>query len=130
MGRTEKGLTETKRAVELDPLSLRIRWDRWLLLYLAGRYDGAAEQCRKLQEIDPNNDLGHLYCGDVDVEKGNLAQGIREIQDAVTLSGGEHARALAALGYAYALAGRRNDAPNMLAHAKERAIGRYVPPGF
>ena len=128
MGRTEEGLTETKRAVELDPLSLRIRWDRWLLLYLAGQYDGATEQCRKLQEIDSNNDLGHLYCGDVDVEKGNLAQGIREVQEAVTLSGSEHARAIAALGYAYALAGRRNDAQNIIAQLKELSKRRYVHP--
>lgn len=130
MGRTDEGLAETKRAVELDPLSPRIRWDRWLLLYLVGQYDGAAEQCRKMQEIDPQYDLGHLYCGNVDVEKGNLAQGIREIQEAVTLSEGTNANALAHLGYAYARAGRRNDAQNVIAQLKERSKHAYMPPVY
>jgi len=46
----------------------------------------------------------------------------------VTLSGSEHARAIAALGYAYALAGRRNDAQNIIAQLKELSKRRYVHP--
>jgi TolB-like protein/Tfp pilus assembly protein PilF len=128
IGRADEGLAETKQAVELDPLSLRIRWDRWLLLYMAGQYDGAAEQCRKMQELDPNHDLGHLYCGDVDVQKGNLAEAIRELQEAVTLSEGRTPRAVAHLAYAYALAGRRSDAQNLLAKLQEISKQRYVHP--
>lgn len=128
MGRVDEGLAETKRAVELDPLSLGIRWDRWLLLYLVGQYDGAAEQCRKMQELNPNHELGHLYCGDVDVQKGNLAEAIRELQEAVTLSEGRTPRAVAHLAYAYALAGRRSDAQNLLAKLLEMSKQRYVHP--
>lgn len=128
MGRADEGLAETKRAVELDPLSFGIRWDRWLLLYMAGQYDGAAEQCRKMQELDANLDLGHLYCGDIDVQKGDLADGIRELQEAVTLSEGRTPRAVAHLAYAYALAGRRNDAQNLLAKLLEMSKQRYVHP--
>jgi TolB-like protein/DNA-binding winged helix-turn-helix (wHTH) protein len=130
MGRIDEGLAETKRAVELDPLSLRIRWDRWLLLYMVGQYDEASEQCRKMQELDPNLDLGHIYCGDIDVAEGNLAQGIREIQEAVTLSEGKTPtpRVIAHLGYAYALAGRRNDAQNLIAQLKEMSKHVYVHP--
>lgn len=130
MGRVDEGLAETKRAVELDPLSLRIRWDRWMLLYMVGQYDEASEQCRKMQELDPNLDLGHIYCGDIDVAEGNLAQGIREIQEAVTLSEGKTPtpRVIAHLGYAYALAGRRNDAQNLIAQLKEMSKHVYVHP--
>jgi TolB-like protein len=130
MGRVDEGLAETKRAVELDPLSLRIRWDRWLLLYMVGQYDEASEQCRKMQELDPNLDLGHIYCGDIDVAEGNLAQGIRKIQEAVTLSEGKTPtpRVIAHLGYAYALAGRRNDAQNLIAQLKEMSKHVYVHP--
>jgi Flp pilus assembly protein TadD len=81
-----------------------------------------------MQEIDPNNNIGHLYCGDVDVQKGSLAQGIREIQKAVTLSEGKNARAIAHLGYAYALAGRRDDAQNVLNQLKELSKHQYVHP--
>jgi tetratricopeptide (TPR) repeat protein len=126
MDRTNEALAATKRAVELDPLSFPIRWDRWLLLYLTGQYDGALEQCRKIEELYPTSDLGHMYCGDVEVQKGNLAEAIRELQEAVTLSEGRNARTVAHLAYAYALAGRRNDAENLLAKLLEMSKQRYV----
>jgi len=128
MGRTDEGLAETKLAVGLDPLSLRIRWDRWLLLYLVGQYDGALGQCRKMQELDPNLDLGHLYCGDVYVQQGKLVEGIQELEKAVALSEGSTPRGLAHLGYAYAVAGRRSDAENLLAKLKEISKQRHVHP--
>ena len=128
IGRADEGLAETKRAVELDPLSLEIRWDRWLLLYLTGQYDGALEQCRKIEELYPTIEYGHLYCGDAEVQKGNLVEAIRELQEAVTLSEGRNARTVAHLAYAYALAGRRNDAQNLLAKLLEMSKQRYIHP--
>ena len=115
MGKPEEMLEETRRAVELDPLSFRIRWDRWIALYMVGRYDEALEQCRKIQELNPNLDLGYLYCGDVYVQKGNLTEAIQEFEKAVDLTGGKNPRTTAHLAYAYALAGRRNDAQKLLA---------------
>jgi TolB-like protein/DNA-binding winged helix-turn-helix (wHTH) protein/tetratricopeptide (TPR) repeat protein len=128
MGRTDEGLAETKLAVGLDPLSLRIRWDRWLLLYLVGQYDGALEQCRKMQELDPNLDLGHLYCGDVYVQQGKLAEGIQELEEAVALSNGGTPRTIAHLGYAYAVAGRKNDAERLLSNLKQVFKQAHVHP--
>jgi TolB-like protein/Tfp pilus assembly protein PilF len=132
MGRAEEGLAETERAVKLDPLSFRIRWDRWLVLYMTGKYDRAAEQCRKMQEIEPNNDLGHLYCGEVDVQKGNLAQAILELQEAVRISEERNphvnGRAIAYLAHSYSLAGKKNDAQNLLAKLQEISKRRYLPP--
>jgi TolB-like protein/DNA-binding winged helix-turn-helix (wHTH) protein/Flp pilus assembly protein TadD len=128
LDRTDESLAETKRAVELDPLSYRVRWDRWLLLYLVGRYDEAAEQCQKMQELDLSRDLGHVYCGDVDVQQGKLAEGIQELEKAVALSEGSTPRAIAHLGYAYAVAGRKNDAEEQLAKLKEVAKKHHVHP--
>jgi TolB-like protein/DNA-binding winged helix-turn-helix (wHTH) protein/Flp pilus assembly protein TadD len=128
MGRTDEGLAETKLAVGLDPLSLRIRWDRWLLLYLVGQYDGALEQCRKMQELDPNLDLGHLYCGDVYVQQGKLAEGIQELEEAVALSNGSTPRTIAHLAYAYAVAGRKNDAERLLSNLKQVFKQAHVHP--
>jgi TolB-like protein/DNA-binding winged helix-turn-helix (wHTH) protein/Flp pilus assembly protein TadD len=128
MGRTDEGLAETKLAVGLDPLSLRIRWDRWLLLYLVGQYDGALEQCRKMQELDPNLDLGHLYCGDVYVQQGKLAEGIQELEEAVALSNGGTPRTIAHLAYAYAVAGRKNDAERLLSNLKQVFKQAHVHP--
>jgi TolB-like protein/DNA-binding winged helix-turn-helix (wHTH) protein/Flp pilus assembly protein TadD len=126
MGRIDEGLAETKRAVELDPLASRVRWDRWLVLYMVGQYDEAAEQCRKMQELDLGQGLGHVYCGDVYVQQGKLAAGIQELEKAVTLS--EAPRAIAHLGYAYAIAGRKNDAESMLGKLNELSNKQHVHP--
>src|SRR5258705_12723564 len=52
MGRSEEGLRETKRAQELDPLSLIINTTLGWQLYLARRSDQAIEQLRKVLDID------------------------------------------------------------------------------
>ena len=128
MGRTNEALAESKRAVELDPLSLKIRWDRWLLFYYTSQYVAAEEQCRKIQEIDPTNSLGHLYCGDVALARGDEGQAIRELKESVSLSEGKNPRAVAHLGYAYAVAGRTADAQVALAQLKEMSTRQYVHP--
>lgn len=128
MGKTEEMLEETRRAVELDPLSFRIRWDRWLSLYMAGRDDEALEQCRKIQELDTNPDLGHLYCGDVYVQKGNLIDAVKEYEKATDRGARKNPRAIAHLAYAYALAGRRNDAQKLLANLIAISKQRHVHP--
>jgi TolB-like protein/DNA-binding winged helix-turn-helix (wHTH) protein/Tfp pilus assembly protein PilF len=128
MGRINEALAESKRAVELDPLSLGIRWDRWLVFYYTSEYDAAEEQCRKIQEIDPLNNLGHLYCGDVALAKGDFAQALRELQESVSLSEGKNPRAVAHLGYAYAVTGRSADAQNILTQLKKMSTRQYVHP--
>jgi TolB-like protein/Tfp pilus assembly protein PilF len=161
-GQTNEGLAETQRATELDPVWYGTRGNRMLSLYLAGHYDGAAEQCRKMQELNPDIDLGRLYCGVVDVENGKLAEGVRELQEAVTLSEGRerqvladpayanrkavedllkanpqvadlaysNRRAVAYLAYAYARAGRGNDAQNLLTALLEISKHTNVHPAL
>jgi tetratricopeptide (TPR) repeat protein len=130
MGRTNEALAESKRAVELDPLSFRGRWDRWASLYLAGQYDAAMEQCRTIQEINEAVELGHLYCGEVAVAKGELQEGIRELQEAVRIADGKNPRGIAHLGYAYAVGGRRDDALKAIAQLNELTKQRHVHPVF
>jgi TolB-like protein/DNA-binding winged helix-turn-helix (wHTH) protein/Flp pilus assembly protein TadD len=128
MDRANEALAETKRAVELDPLAWRTRWDRWMVLFMLRRYDEAAEQCRKMQELNPNRDVGHIYCGDVYVEQGKLVEAIQELEKAVALSEGSTPRGLAHLGYAYAVAGRKNDAESMLGKLNELSNKQHVHP--
>jgi TolB-like protein/DNA-binding winged helix-turn-helix (wHTH) protein/Tfp pilus assembly protein PilF len=127
MGRTNEGLAEMKRAVELDPLSLSTRWSLGYLLYLAGRYDQSAAEFRQILELDPSRDLPHIYLGAIAVQKGDLTEAIRELETAVNLGDGGNPRAVAYLGYAYALAGRRTDAQNQLDKLKE---GSKLPMGY
>jgi len=52
MGRPEEGLRETKRAQELDPLSLIINTTLGWQFYLARRSDQAIDQLRRVLDID------------------------------------------------------------------------------
>jgi TolB-like protein/DNA-binding winged helix-turn-helix (wHTH) protein/tetratricopeptide (TPR) repeat protein len=129
MGRTNEALAESKRAVELDPLAFRGRWDRWASLYLTGQYDAAIEQCRKIQEIN-NVELGHIYCGETAVAKGDLSEGILELKEAVRLAAGNNPRGVSHLGYAYAIAGQRANALKAIAQLDELTKQRHVHPVF
>jgi tetratricopeptide (TPR) repeat protein len=53
MGRTEQGLTSLRRAIALDPLSVRVNIDAGWLLMQAHRYDQAIEQAKRALELDP-----------------------------------------------------------------------------
>ena len=69
LGRFEEAIAETKRAVELDPLSPIINTDRSYPLYYARRYDEAMAQARKTIELDPGfflfaPDFGHDPAGE------------------------------------------------------------------
>jgi TolB-like protein/DNA-binding winged helix-turn-helix (wHTH) protein/Flp pilus assembly protein TadD len=128
MGRPDEALAETRRAVEFAPLEFPARWSRYLSLYMLGRYDEALEECRKLEEFYPDLDNSYLYCGDVYVQRGSLEEGIRKLEKADALADGKHARVIAHLGYAYALAGRKNDAQNTVARLKELSRHQAVLP--
>jgi len=53
MGRTEQGLISLRRAIALDPLSVRINIDAGWLLQQAHRYQEAINQARRARELDP-----------------------------------------------------------------------------
>jgi tetratricopeptide (TPR) repeat protein len=53
MGRSSEAIAENRRAVELDPLSLRINFDLADSYYKAREYDKALDQAHRTLEIDP-----------------------------------------------------------------------------
>jgi serine/threonine protein kinase/tetratricopeptide (TPR) repeat protein len=66
MGRNKEGISEAKRAVELDPLSLVISDQLGDALTRAGRVDEAIEQLKQTVQLDPNypgahSTLAHAY---------------------------------------------------------------------
>ena len=53
-GRMDEAITEMKKALELDPLSLIINTNLGYTYYLARQYDKALEQYQKTIQMDPN----------------------------------------------------------------------------
>jgi tetratricopeptide (TPR) repeat protein len=124
--RHEEAIAEFKRALELDPISPMRRGFFGLLLYRARRYDESIAQCLRALEIDPNYANALWFLALSLEQKGQLAESIAKLENAVSLSRGPHYQAL--LGRAYALAGEKTKALNILDALKALGQQRYVSP--
>jgi TolB-like protein/lipoprotein NlpI len=125
LGRHEQALAQIKQGQQLDPFSLIINVVYADALRTAGEDDLAIEQLRKTLQIDPNFAHAYFHLGMTHLRKGALAEAIAEFQRAATLSPNV-TDYKGALGYAYARAGKRAEARQVLDELKERSGRRYV----
>ena len=126
-GRHQEALLEIGIARQLDPLSLVINMKMAWILYMARDFHGALEQSWKTLAMDPafapaQNTLG-LACQ----QMGLLEDAIVELQNACVCSA-DHPAALASLGHAYASAGMRREAEQLLRQLQRMSESRYVSP--
>lgn len=103
VGRFDEATLEGRRALELDPLSLR--YGRFLgdYLYYARRYDEAVRQYQETLELDPNNPWVYEALGDAYERRGMYDEAIATWRKAMTFSGDEELAAI--LDGAYAAGG-------------------------
>jgi serine/threonine protein kinase/Tfp pilus assembly protein PilF len=87
MGRFQEGMRETKRAQELDPLSLIINTTLGWQLYVAHQDDQAVEQLRKVLDIDPKFAPARRTLEEVYARMGKYKEAVAERQRALSLSG-------------------------------------------
>jgi serine/threonine protein kinase/Tfp pilus assembly protein PilF len=127
MGRMEESVSESKRAIQLDPmdtiLTACVCWHR----YSAREYHVSMEQALKSVQTDPNLDWTHIILGWDYEQLGKFQEAISEFQKAVTLSGG-NSFSRAALGHAFAAAGQREEALGILASLEKPSQHVYVSP--
>jgi serine/threonine protein kinase/Flp pilus assembly protein TadD len=126
MGRPMESITEMKLAQQLDPVNPTYNVDLNLPYYLARQYDQSIAQSRKALEMFPNFFLPHMTLGQVLVEKGDFSAGIQELEKAKAME--STPLVIGPLGYAYAKAGRKDEARKLLADFKEQSKTRYVLP--
>ena len=127
--RFDEAVVARKRARDLDPLSASRTADVGYPLYYAGRYEEAISYYRTALELDQNFFWSHVWTGQAQIETGMHAEAIEEIQKALRMSG-ENTRVLATLGYAYAVAGQRAKAQQVLTELHGRSKRSYVSPYF
>ena len=124
-GRPDEALAEMKRAKELDPVSIAVGIvDGWIF-YLGRDYEKAIAQYRKTLEMDPSFPMVHRYMGRALIQRGDFAGGIRECEAAVRLSD-NHPSHLTWLAYAYAMAGNKDEALQLLHQVEVAAQHKYV----
>jgi eukaryotic-like serine/threonine-protein kinase len=124
LGRFDEALAEDKLALSLDPASPRARVAALLHSYLARRFDGTIEECRKTIELAPNVGTPHAILGLALSFEGRSADGIAAAEDGARLSGSPSH--LAWLGYVYAKARNRNGAKKVIERLIEQSKQRYV----
>ena len=124
--RFDEAIAEAKRTEELEPLSFVASSHLGWIYYLAGENDKAIEQCRKILELDPSSFPARRYLGLAYEAKGMYAEAIAEFQTGVKLSGSP--LMLALLGHAYAVAGKKTEAQQVLNDLQQLQEQRYVSP--
>lgn len=125
MDRTEESLSESRRALECDPLGLVLNMHLgWHHLY-SRQYEKAVEQLLKTLELDPTFILAHVFLGQAYEQLGSFPSAVASLEKAVDLSH-RHPTYLADLGHGYAVAGRRADALKTIDELTEMSSHRYV----
>jgi len=127
MGRFDEQMSEILLAQELDPLSLIINTDVGWGLYYGRAYDSAVEQLLRTIELDSNFAVAHLILGLVYAQQKSLGAALSSVQRAIDLSGSTPSTlTVAALGYVYALSGRKADACNVMDRLGKLPGARYA----
>jgi len=125
MGRFSEAAAEQKLAEELDPLSLTIAMNAADPHYFARRYGPAIENLKLVLTREPRFPAAHFNLGRACVQDGQYEEAIAAFETAAQLSGNRQASA--ALGFAYARAGRVSEARKILAEMEQLAAVRYMP---
>lgn len=129
VGRFEEGIAEAKRARDLDPLSLPVNNALAGRLLVAGRSGEALQQVQKTLELNPNFASAHQTLGWVYLNQGKREEALREFQRALELSGSDDTDIVLDLGFAYATAGKRDEANKILTQLKILHEHGGVPSG-
>lgn len=125
LGRNKEAEEQSKRALELDPLSLIINTDAGETYYCARKPDEALLHLHRALDLDPDFAEAHLVLGKVYELKGEFSKAVAEYGIANRLFGdAPNVRALQ--GHALARAGKRDEAQAVAAKLEKSETRRYV----
>lgn len=127
LGRHDEAISELKRAVELDPLISWTEADMASALNHARRPDQAKAHASNVIQRDPMFPHAHRHLGLALIQLGEHDQALAEFRKTVELTGGE-AFAVAQLGWAYAVAGKKFEAQKILDELTLRSQREHVDP--
>jgi TolB-like protein len=116
-----------RRAYEIDPLAPVVNGVTALVHYHAREYGAAIAHCERVLELDPMSFIGLFAMSLSYAHEGGYPQAINYAKEGVRLSP-DVTFMQALLGVVYALAGKIDDARDVLAKMKEKARTEYVAP--
>jgi TolB-like protein/DNA-binding winged helix-turn-helix (wHTH) protein/Tfp pilus assembly protein PilF len=125
-GRLEEAVVEARRAEELDPLSVTMKWNVAYILNFARRHDEAIQQLQSTLELDPNYAFAHSTLGVSYIYKSMFAEAIASLEKAAVLS--KSPLFVGRLASAYAMSGNTVQARKLLRELMDLQKQRYVSP--
>jgi eukaryotic-like serine/threonine-protein kinase len=128
-GNFEGGLPLVRRALELDPLTLFNQHMLAFCLFYARQYEESLSIYRELMETAPTHGLSYFGYSWTLSQLGRHEEAIDAAVKAIELSG-PSPFITATLAYAYAAAGRKQEARHVLGELEELTAKRYVSPYY
>ena len=124
LGRFAESREELRQAELRDPYSPTLGAAGAWVAYLERRNDEAVARSQRALGLDANSYPARLQLAQAYERRGSYAQAIAEFKRARALSG-DGAFAVARLGHAYAVAGKKGEARRLLAELKASANREY-----
>ncbi|HSE33920.1 MAG TPA: tetratricopeptide repeat protein, partial [Pyrinomonadaceae bacterium] len=124
--RFAQAVTEGKKALALDPLSIAVNIVGGFIYLFVDRLDDALGLVGQMIELDSNAPQGYWVGGSLLMANGEYEEAVEAFQKSLSL--GDNQMALAKLGCAYSLAGRRDEALKILDQLFEMRERQYAAP--
>jgi serine/threonine-protein kinase len=128
-GRHEEAIARSRHAAELDPLAFAIRALVGQCYYFAGRFEEALKAHRATLELDPTNLRAIVWSVRTFRMTGDPESALRTVEHGLERCG-RLPTLLAELGTQLGLAGRRDEALEVLEELRQLRRRRYVSPLF
>jgi TolB-like protein/Flp pilus assembly protein TadD len=127
LGRLGEALDEVTFAQSLDPISSIVARDVAMIHYYRRDFETALEQCDHTIELNPHFAPAYWLLGLIQAHRRDFEESLAALQLAVRLSP-QTPRMHGALGWTFALSGRRKAALEVLRKLESYASERYVSP--
>ncbi|MBK9164797.1 MAG: tetratricopeptide repeat protein [Acidobacteria bacterium] len=125
MGRTSEAVSELKRALELEPVSI-VAGTLLAAAYLAdGQSDKALEQILATENLEPGHNMTGYWVMLIYISRGMFKEAL-EIADARLLKMPDDQDSLVVAGFIYAKNGEREKAEKIISQFRELAKTQYV----
>ena len=124
--RFEEAVTEGRRALELDPLSIAVNMVVGFIYLFANRLDDVQRVVRRMTELESDSPQAYWLRGSLLMADGHYAEAVEAFQKALGL--GDNQMALSKLGCAYGLSGRRDESLGVLDQLFEMRERHYADP--
>ncbi len=125
LGRLGEAIVEGKRSLELEPLNLNHGANLSGVYFYDRQYDRALDQAKQVFDLDSKFIVGRWALSQAYIAKGRYAEAIAVNEESLKTEPTNQVF-LRFAGYAYAKAGRRREAEEIIGRFKEIAKTQYV----